>query len=232
VIHQLIFAAPKPGMTEQQFQDYWINTHAVQYASKIKQIRQYSISARLPFGLEEREPLWSGLADIWLESETEQVESLWSKEMVEGARVDEPRWAAFWRTVVLDTDAHVLKDGGGLDAVKDGVKLVALVKRTWGLSVEEFRRRALETQAPLDLKLPGLRRAVYCFTRDGSYGLGEPPFDGVSNLWFDSPEAARAAIISPQHQTRLDNLVGFLELKYLHVFLMKEHWSIGPNGYD
>jgi uncharacterized protein (TIGR02118 family) len=219
-------------MTEQQFQDYWINTHAVQYASKIPQIKQYSVSARLPFGLEETEPLWSGLADIWLENETEQVASLWSEEMMHGARVDEPRWAAFWKTVVLDTDVTVLKDGGGLDAVRDGVKLVALVKRNWGLSVEEFRRRALDTQAPLDLKLPGLRRAVYCFARDNQYGLGEPPFDGVSNLWFDSPEAAMAAIKSPEHQTRVHNLVEFLELKYLHVFLMKEHWSIGPSGYD
>ncbi len=232
MIHQFIFAAPKPGLTEQQFQDYWVNTHAVQYASKISQIKQYSVSVRLPFGPETSEPLWSGLADIWLENETDQVASLWSKEMVEGARVDEPRWASFWRTVVLDTDAHVLKAGGGLEAVKDGVKLVGLVKRTWGMSVEEFRRRALETQAPLDLALPGLRRAVYGIARDGVYGLGEPPFDGVSSLWFDSPEAVTQALASPEHQARMANLPSFLELKYLHAFLMKEHWSIGPHGYD
>ena len=140
MIHQFIFAAPKPGMTEQEFQDYWVNVHAVKYASKIPQIKQYSVSARLPFGHESQEPLWSGLADIWLENEADQVASLWSKEMLEGARVDEPSWAAFWRTVVLDTEAHVFKDGGGLEAVKDGVKLVALVKRKWGMSVEEFRQ--------------------------------------------------------------------------------------------
>ncbi len=232
MIHQLIFAAPKPGMTEQQFQDYWIDTHAPNYASKIPQIKQYSVSARLPFGPEDKEPLWSGLADIWLENETEQVASLWSEEMVHGARVDEPRWASFWRTVVLDTDAHVLKAGGGLEAVKDGVKLVGLVKRKWGTSVEDFRKQALDVQAPLDLKLPGLRRAVYCIDRDGLYGLGEPPFDGASCLWFDSPEAAHAALSSPEHQERIANLPSFLELKYLHVCLMKEHWSIGPHGYD
>ena len=73
----------------------------------------------------------------------DQVASLWSKELLEGARIDEPRWAAYWRTVVLDTDAYVLKDGGGLDGVKDGVKIVALVKRKWGTSLEEFRRHSL-----------------------------------------------------------------------------------------
>lgn len=232
MIHQFIFAAPKPGLSEQQFQDYWIHTHAVQYASKIKQIKQYSVSARLPLGTETTEPLWSGLADIWLENEAEQVASLWSDEMVHGARVDEPRWAAFWRTVVLDTDAHVLRDGGGLKRVQDGVKLVVLVKRTWGMPVEEFRRRALEIQAPLDLQLPGLRRAVYCFARDGLYGLGEPPFDGVVNFWFDSPEGVQQALASPEYAALAANLPNFLEMQYLHVFLMKEHWSIGPHGHD
>ncbi len=232
MIHQFIFAAPKPGMTEQQFQDYWVNTHAVQYASKIPQIKQYSVSVRLPLGPETTEPLWSGLADIWLENETEQVASLWSPEMVEGARRDEPRWASFWRSIVLDTDAHVLLAGGGLEAVKAGVKLVALVKRRWGLSVEEFRRQALDVQAPLDLQLPGLRRAVYGIARDGVYGLGEPPFDGVISLWFDSPEAAKAALASPEHAAQVANLPAFLEMKYLHLLLMQEHWSIGPNGFD
>src|SRR4051812_11467571 len=171
-------------MTEQAFQDYWVNVHAVKYASKIPQILQYSVSTRLPFGPETAEPLWSGLADIWLANEAEQLASLQSKELREGARVDEPTWAAYWRTVVLDTDAHVLKAGGGLDSVKDGVKLVALVKRKWGMSLEEFRRHSLERHAALDLKLPGLRRYVQCHARDALYGIGETPFDAVSCLWF------------------------------------------------
>ena len=54
MIHQLIFAAPRPGMTEQQFQDYWINYHAVNFASKITQIKQYSVSARIPLGSRTR----------------------------------------------------------------------------------------------------------------------------------------------------------------------------------
>lgn len=232
MIHQFIFAAPRPGMTEQEFQDYWVNVHAVKYASKIPQIKQYSVSTRLPFGDESQEPLWSGLADIWLENEEEQIASLWSKELLEGARIDEPRWAAYWRTVALDTDAHVLKDGGGLDGVKDGVKLVALVKRKWGMPLEEFRRHSLEKHGPLDLKLPGLRRYVQCHARDALYGIGETPFDAVSCLWFDSPEALQAALATPENEASAADLPSFLEMKYAHVFLMKEHWVIGPIGAD
>lgn len=232
MIHQFIFAAPKPGMTEQQFQDYWVNVHAVKYASKIPQIVQYCVSTRLPFGPETEEPLWSGLADIWLENEAQQLASLQSKELLEGARIDEPTWAAYWRTVVLDTDAHVLKDGGGLEAVKGGVKLVALVKRKWGTSLEAFRRHSLEVHAPLDLALPGLRRYVQCHARDGLYGMGETPFDAVSCLWFDSPEAVQAALASPENAASAADLPSFLEMKYAHVLLMREHWVTGPVGAD
>jgi uncharacterized protein (TIGR02118 family) len=233
MIHQFIFAAPKPGMTEQEFQDYWINLHAVKYASKIPQIKQYSVSARLPFGDDSQEPLWSGLADIWLENDADQIASLQSKELLEGARRDEPNWAAFWRTVVLDTEAEIFKDGGGLDAVKDGVKLVALVKRKPGMGVEEFRTYAREVHAPMDLALPGIRRFGFYFARDGLYSVCEPPFDGVACLWFDSPAAAQAAMESDQHKNiNAKDLPNFLEMKYLHVFLMKEHWTIGPIGAD
>ncbi|MGE3267776.1 MAG: EthD family reductase [Chloroflexota bacterium] len=232
MIHQFIFAAPKPGMTEQEFQDYWINVHAVKYASKIPQILQYSVSARLPMGNETGEPLWSGLADIWLKNDEEQIASLMSPELIDGARRDEPNWAAFWRTVVVDTEAHIFKDGGGLDAVKDGVKLVVLVKRKPGMTVEAFRKHSAEVYAPLALQLPGLRRYGQYYTRDGAYTVCEPGFDGVACMWFDSADAARASVASDQHKACLADLPNFLEPKYTHALLMKEHWTIGPKGYD
>ncbi len=37
MIHQHIFASPKPGMSEAEFQDYWLHVHAVNYASRIDQ---------------------------------------------------------------------------------------------------------------------------------------------------------------------------------------------------
>src|SRR5882672_590883 len=141
MIHQLIFAAPKPGMTEQEFQDYWVNVHAVNYASKIPQIRKYLIDTRIP--LDDEEPLWSGVAEIWLENEEDQLASLQTEEFLQGARLDEPNWAAFWRTVVLDTDAHVLREGPPLSADQDWVKLILLVKRKEGLPLAEFRERSL-----------------------------------------------------------------------------------------
>lgn len=62
MIHQLIFAAPKPGLSEAEFHRYWLEEHAVRYAAKIPQIRKYKIDTRLPRPGET--PVWNGVAEI------------------------------------------------------------------------------------------------------------------------------------------------------------------------
>ena len=149
MIHQLIFAHPRPGWTEAEFQRYWVEEHAVRYASKIPQIKRYLIDTRIPFGEEPADPLWSGVAEIWLENDEDQLASLQTPEFLEGARKDEPNWAAFWRTLVLDTEAHVLLDGPPLTAGQDWVKLFVLVKRRPGSTLEDFRAHSLGEHANL-----------------------------------------------------------------------------------
>lgn len=225
MIHQLIFAGPKPGMTVEEFQRYWLEVHAVRYASRIPQIRKYKIDTTVPFPAIE--PLWSGVAEIWLRNETEQLESLQSKEFLEGARPDEPRWAAFWRTVVLDTDAHELLKPP-VDA--QGVKLFVLAKRREGLPLQAFRRRSLGEHAELMLQVPGLRGYVQGHTRDGFYGVGEAILDVAYQLWFDDASALSAALESPEFHRAEDDLKSFVEQRYIHRLVTEEHWIIGPEA--
>ncbi|MFQ4142639.1 EthD family reductase [Chlorogloeopsis sp. ULAP02] len=228
MIHQLIFAHPKPGMTEKEFQNYWVNFHAVYYASKIPQIKRYLIDTRIPFGQEPEDPLFSGVAEIWLENEEEQLASLQTKEFLAGARLDEPNWAAFWRTVVLDTTTHVLMEGEPLQKDSTMVKVFALVKRKAGMPLEEFRKYSLEVHAPKDLKLPGLRRYLQCHVRDSFYAIGESILDCVSQLWFDDVQSLEKALNSPQGKEAEQDLANFIEPKYVHTFVATEHWVIGP----
>lgn len=231
MIHQLIFAAPKPGMSEAEFQRYWLEVHAVQYASKIPQIRKYKIDTRVPFGAEDGEPKWSGVAEIWLANGEEQLASLQTEEFLQGARLDEPKWAAFWRTVVLDTDAHELLADPELDARPSGVKMMMLVKRREGLPLAEFRERSLGAQGELALKLPGLRRYMQNHTVDGAYGIGEAVLDACYQFWFDDAEALRAAMDSPEYAAMEADLTGGLvNPRYIHSLVFAEHWIIGPEA--
>jgi uncharacterized protein (TIGR02118 family) len=228
MIHQLIFAAPKPGMSEEEFHRYWLDVHAPQYASKIPQIRKYMIDTRIPFGPEDKEPLWSGVAEIWLENEEEQLASLQTPEFLEGARLDEPRWAAFWRTLVLDTDAHEVLPGPPLTKEANWVKAIMLVKRREGLPLADFRARSLGEHAELVQKVPGLRRYLQCHTRDGYYGIGEAMLDAAYQLWFDDVDALSAALETPEFKQVNEDLQTFVEPRYIHDMVTREHWVIGP----
>jgi uncharacterized protein (TIGR02118 family) len=228
MIHQLIFAAPKPGMSEEEFQRYWLDVHAPRYASKIPQIRKYMIDTRVPFGPEDKEPLWSGVAEIWLENEEEQLASLQTPEFLEGARLDEPRWAAFWRTVVLDTDAHEVLPGPPPAKETDWVKAIVLVKRREGLPLADFRARSLGEHADLVQKIPGLRRYLQCHTRDGAYGIGEAVLDAAYQLWFDDVDALSAALETPEFKQVNEDMQTFIEPRYFHDMVTREHWVIGP----
>jgi hypothetical protein len=227
MIHQLIFAAPRPGMTEREFQDYWLNVHAVRYASRIPQIRRYLIDLRLPAAGETDDPLWSGVAEIWLASEAEQLESLQTPEFLDGARRDEPNWAAFWRTVVLDTDPHVLLAGR---EERSWTKLILLAKRRAGLPLDAFRKYSIGANGDLMLRVPGLRRYLQCHTRDSFYGVGEAVLDVVHQLCFDSEAELRAALDSTEYRQAREDLALVTEPGYVHELVVDEHWVIGPDS--
>jgi uncharacterized protein (TIGR02118 family) len=213
MIHQLIFAAPKPGMSVADFQRYWLEVHAPRYASKIPQIRKYLVDTRLPFDGDEAPPLWSGAAEIWLANDEEQLASLQTPEFLDGARADEPNWAAFWQTLVLDTDAELLR-AGDHPAPADGVKLIMLVKRASGLSLAEFRQHSRDQQARLMLAVPGLRRYLQGYTRDGAYAVGEAPLDAAYQLSFDSPAALEEALRSAEFRDATADLRTFTTERY------------------
>jgi hypothetical protein len=234
MIHQFIFAAPRPGMTADEFQSYWVHVHAVKFASRIPQIQRYLVDTRVPFDCDVGEPPLphQGIAEIWLKDERDQLASLQSPEFLDGARADEPNWAAFWLDIVVDTTAYEIVAGpASSDRRPDWVKVTTLLKRRPGMSLDEFRDTSLRSYAPVVSALPGLRRHLHCHTRDGAYVFGESGFDGVEQLWFDDIGVAHDALRSPYHAERVTPARAALS-DPRHVFSLaaKENWIIGPGS--
>jgi uncharacterized protein (TIGR02118 family) len=228
MIHQFIFAHPKPGMSEADFQRYWVDVHAVKYASKIPQIRKYKVDTRIARPGDPADPRWSGVAEIWLDDEKAQVASLQSPELIEGARADEPNWAAFWQTVVLDTTAHLLLPGPPEARDADQVLLLVLSKRREGLPLSDYRAHLLGLHADKAKALPGLRRYQQGHVRDGAYAVGEAILDCVEQLWFDDADAADAAARSIEGALLAADWRLAAEARWLHRILLREQWIIGP----
>lgn len=232
MIHQFILAAPRPGMSTQEFQDYWRTVHAVRFASRIPQIQRYLIDTRVPFADDEGTPALphQGIAEIWLRDDEEQLASLQTPEFLQGARLDEPKWAAFWLTIVIDTDAHEVVPGPPSAERDPGwIKLTVLTKRAPGMALAEFRERTLAEYAPAVSKIPGLRRYLHAFTRDGAYTFGEAGFDAVEQWWFDDVDAMATALRSADVRGDVLPLRGEL-VDPAHVFSLAttEHWILGP----
>jgi len=70
------------------------------------------------------------------------------------------------------------------------LKVISLLKRKEGMSLEDFRQWAFEDHPPLGKKLPGIRRYRMSVVLEDNPDL---PADAVSEFWFDDNDARIAA---------------------------------------
>lgn len=214
MIHQLIFANPKPGMSVTEFQDYWIHVHAIEYAGKIKQIKKYKVNRLLPLE-QEKEPFFYGMAEIWLENEEEQIASLLSEEYVHGARADEPNWAAFWETIALDMYSY---DKVVCDEEPE-YKILLLVKRKEGLPLEIFREYIVNNIGEKLKEMENLKQLTVSLVKDNFYAVGESSFDGAIHVWFENKDVAKETVKQDIWKSLLSELDKIVNKKYLYQFL-------------
>jgi len=232
MIHQLIFASPRPGMSEAEFQDYWRYVHAIQFAAKIPQIRKYKVNSRIDVPGQDREIGYSGVAEIWIANEQDQIDSLKTPEYLLGARLDEPNWAASWLTLVLDTDAHIVVEGSEGNKEVPEYKMMLLIKKKRELSLDSFRASLTGDFSDKAKQLPGLTRCLIGTTRDRFYSDGaEPGFDAAVHLCANSLLDLKAMYHNPYFQdsiypqlAAIANPTGILSIG------VKSEWIIGPDA--
>lgn len=75
------------------------------------------------------------------------------------------------------------------------LKVISLLKRKEELSLEAFRRWAMEEHPELGKKLPGIRRYRMSVVLEDNPDL---PYHAVSEFWFDDNEARLAAFGTPE----------------------------------
>lgn len=218
MIHQFIFANPKPGMSVEEFQDYWIYIHAQKYASKIAQIKKYKVNRILTLNNRVL-PIFHGVAEIWLENEEEQIASLQSDAFLNGARADEPNWAAFWETVGLDTYSYdqILCD-------KEPIyKMLLLMKRKEGIPLSVFQQQLMGNIAEKMKEINGLCEFTISLVKDNFYAVGEASFDAIASLWFDNVEEIQKAEQSTIYKECIQKLNEITHESYFYQFYCEEN---------
>lgn len=79
-----------------------------------------------------------------------------------------------------------------------------------------------ESHVHLVERVPGVRRDVQDHCTVGPDG-SEPPFTGLGQLWFDSIEAAKAALATSEWQSVLDDAATFMDLESVTAAWAEEH---------
>ena len=104
------------------------------------------------------------------------------------------------------------------------VKRIGLLYKKQSLTHEQFVNHWLNVHAELCKKLPGMRRySINFIDREKSPNL---PYDGFSELWFDSEDDLKAAIASPAGQTLMADLPNFTDR--IDPALVTEHPILWP----
>ncbi len=92
------------------------------------------------------------------------------------------------------------------------VKLIYVITRKPGMSVEDFQLYWRETHGPIAARIPGVRRYVQCHVLPELYARETAPaYDGAAELWFDDLESMRRAMRSPEVQAALEDERNFID---------------------
>ena len=191
----------KPGISVEDFQDYWRGKHA-EVVKGLPHIRRYIQSHALLGGYRKGELPWDGIAEIWVDS----VDTMraWAGGDAYGAvQRDEENFIDRGKMALILTQEHVIKDG----AVPDGaLKNIEFVPRKPSMEVAEFQAYWRDVHGPIAAEIAVIRRYVQSHTLPGAYRDGrQPAMDGCAITWFDSIDTMRQSAQSPAYdRTRKD----------------------------
>ena len=103
------------------------------------------------------------------------------------------------------------------------VKLVVGLVKKDGMSIEEFREHWNEDHAPRASETPGLNRYTTAVALDPEHSK----YDGIAELYFDSPDDIDEAVESEPMQWALDDLENFTETDENTQMVLDETVQVG-----
>lgn len=223
MVKVLTFLKRKPGMPVEEFQAYWRTRHP-EAVLRLAGIRRYVQSHTLPSAYARGEPVWDGIAEVWAD-DTDALRVMTRGPEHAELVADEARFIDRSTMGVIVTDEHVLLDGA---VSAEAVKAVEFLTRCPGTSVDAFQGHWRERHGPILTGIPGLRRCVLSATRRSAYTAGRAPaYDGATLMWFDSPDALRAAAGSPAYASAVADRAQFLAPGAPPFIVTRQHVILG-----
>ena len=181
MLKQLSIFRRREDLSQEAFRHYWRNRHP-EVVTRLPGIRRYvqnHVTAVL-----RGNPGWDGIAEVWFD-DIESMRANVGSRVLADIRADEANFIAAGSMVSIVTAEHAFVDDLTGSELR---KVLALVKRSHGLTAEQFQGEWRREVGPQVADLPGVRRYVQDHCRLGIYRAGrEPAFDGMASLWYGEP---------------------------------------------
>lgn len=180
------FFKRKPGLSVDDFRNYWLNEHAA-IIRAIPELRKYVASITLPSAYRNHEPLYDGISEVWFDDEDAMRRN--DTPPRRAAHEDDAEFVDMSKAAAIVTDEIIQK----AELPGDGaVKMFSMLTRKPASDVAAFQAYWRTHHGPLAAKIPQVRHYVQCHLRPSAYADGRTPrYDGIAEFWFDDFQAVR-----------------------------------------
>ena len=108
------------------------------------------------------------------------------------------------------------------------IKALTFITRKPGMPLDEFQTYWRTRHPEAVTRLPGIRRYVQSHVLPSMYAKGEPPHDGIAEVWADDTDALRAMTKSPAHAPLIEDEARFIDRSKMGVLITEE--AVGKAG--
>jgi uncharacterized protein (TIGR02118 family) len=208
------FFKRKPGLSVDDFRNYWLNEHAV-IIRAIPEIRKYVASIALPSSYRNHEPIYDGISEAWFDDE-DAIHSTVDSAPRRAAHADDAIFVDMSKAGSIITGEIVQKEG---TPGNDAVKVLSLLTRKPGMEIAAFQSYWRTIHGPLAAKIPQACRYVQCHSRPSGYADGlAPRYDGIAEMWFDDFDAIRASGNTEEYEAVRADEPNFLAVPFPRIF--------------
>lgn len=110
------------------------------------------------------------------------------------------------------------------------VKVLTFVHRKPGMPVDEFQAYWRTRHPDVVTRLPGIRRYVQSHVLPAAYAKGQPPYDGIAEVWADNTDALRAMTRSPVHADLVADEARFIDRARMGFIVTEDHVVVDDGG--
>jgi uncharacterized protein (TIGR02118 family) len=190
------------GRSREEAQHYWAESHGKLVANNPNLLRYHHYFSLPEAYQNDPKPTFIGISMFWRQDPfmmTQPSPDGWFPVRADDEHLFDRtrRWPIDDQHADILAEEYVLIDG---PKTPNMVNAIFMVCRLPGLDHRDFFEHWREVQAPLAMKLPGLRRYIMNHALLEQFQRGTQTHDGWSEFWFDDYESFQRAYSSPEWQ--------------------------------